>query len=344
MSRKHANISIFVPHIGCPNRCSFCDQRSITGSCRAPRPDDVIEAVRNAVRSKNYDPENTEIAFFGGSFTAINRTYMTHLLQAASGFVEEGVVSGIRISTRPDAVDEEILTLLKKHHVKAIELGAQSLDAGVLRLNNRGHSVSDVIRASEMIKNRGFELGLQMMTGLFGDNDDKAIRTAEKIIEIHPDTVRIYPTIVLHNTDLEVLYNDKKYSPQTLDEAVSLAVRLLELFEQSGIKVIRLGLHSIEQGSYAAGPWHPAFSELCSSERYFRLALKELKESGNYNLYVNPSEISKMTGQKKCNISRLAEKGFVCRVLPDAALAPFIIKTERIDQGNAVKLHSGSGF
>lgn len=331
MSRRHANISIFVPHIGCPNRCSFCDQRSITGSCRAPRPDDVIEAVRNAVKSKKYDPENTEIAFFGGSFTAINRTYMTHLLEAAATFVESGVVSGIRISTRPDAIDDEILTVLEKHHVKAIELGAQSLDASVLRLNNRGHTVTDVVKASQLIRSRGFELGLQMMTGLFGDNDEKALKTAKKIVEIHPDTVRIYPTIVLHNTDLEALYNDKKYSPQTLDEAVKLAVKLVELFEQNDIKVIRLGLHSIERGSYVAGPWHPSFSELCSSERYYELALGQLGESGKYNLYVNPSEISKMTGQKKNNILRLADKGYSCRVLPDDNLEAFTIKTERID-------------
>lgn len=329
MSRRHANISIFVPHIGCPNRCSFCDQRSITGSCRAPRPDDVIEAVRNAVNSKNYDPENTEIAFFGGSFTAINRTYMTHLLQAAAGFVESGVVSGIRVSTRPDAVDDEILTVLEKHHVKAIELGAQSLDAGVLRLNNRGHSVADVVKASELIRKRGFKLGLQMMTGLYGDNDEKALKTARKIAEIHPDTVRIYPTIVLHNTDLEVLYNDKKYSPQTLDEAVSLAVKLISIFEEHDIKVIRLGLHSIEQGSYVAGPWHPAFSELCSSERYLQLVLNELKDCGKYNIFVNPSDISKMTGQKKCNLDKLAAKGYICRVLPDKNLSSFMIRTER---------------
>ena len=329
MTKRHSNIAIFVPHIGCPNMCSFCNQRHITGIHRAPRPQDVINAVNTAVSSCGYNSSSTEIAFFGGSFTAINRNYMIDLLQAAYQFVKDGTVSGIRISTRPDAIDDEILLLLKRYGITSIELGAQSLNDNVLKLNNRGHSSQDVINASNLIKKHGFSLGLQMMTGLYGDCDDFAIKTAEEIIKLKPDTVRIYPTIVLKNTDLAALYIDNKYKPQTLENAVELCARLLKMFEGENIKVIRLGLHSIEENSYISGPWHPAFSELCYSKIYFNVAKKLLNEKGNYTLYVNQSAISKMIGQRKGNINELKKLGFDCVVKADKTCKDYEIKVER---------------
>lgn len=329
MSFKHANISIFVPHIGCPNMCSFCNQRHITGSHKAPRPDDVVSAVREAARSKSYDPSITEIAFFGGSFTAINRNYMLELLKPASAFAEQGVVSGIRISTRPDAIDREILDTLKRFHVTSIELGAQSMSNRVLKKNNRGHTAQDVIEASALIREYGFSLGLQMMTGLYGDSDDRAVKTAKEIIELAPDTVRIYPTIVLKGTDLAALYADGIYSPQSLENAVALSSKLLLMFENAGIKVIRLGLHSIEGEGYIAGPWHPAFSELCSAKIYLDKAQKLLKQQGSYTLYVAPAAVSKMAGQKKSNIQALKEKGFECRIKTNENLKDYEIIAER---------------
>lgn len=329
MSQPHSNISIFVPHIGCPNMCSFCNQRYITGQSSAPRVQDVIDAVNVAVSSNNYDPKTTEIAFFGGSFTAINRNYMLRLLKCAYKFVKDGVVAGIRISTRPDAINDEILDLLKQHGVTSIELGAQSLNDTVLKLNNRGHNAQDVINASNHIKEYGFSLGLQMMTGLFGDCDEHSVYTAKEIIKLCPDTVRIYPTIVLKNTDLAALYDDKKYKPQTIDDAVELCTELLEMFNKANIKVIRLGLHAIEENSYIAGPWHPAFSELCYSNIFLKNAIKSLTEKGRYTLYVNPSNISKMTGQKKHNILTLKNIGFDCVVKGDSSLIDYEIKVER---------------
>ncbi len=331
MKSRHANISIFVPHIGCPNRCSFCDQRSITGSHRAPTSGDVTAAVETALKTPDYNPENTEIAFFGGSFTAINRNYMTSLLETAAYYARSGAVSGIRISTRPDAVDDEILSILKDNYVTSIELGAQSLDDGVLRSNNRGHTAKDVENASRKIKDYGFSLGLQMMTGLYSDTDENAIKTAEKIIELKPDTVRIYPTIVLKKTDLAALFADGVYTPQSLTSAVSLSVKLLKMFGEAGIDIIRLGLHSIEEDSFVAGPWHPAFSELCYSEIYLEKAKDVLmdKPCGKYNLYVNPSAISKMTGQKRSNISALEKMGYFCKIKGDVALEEYEIITER---------------
>ena len=332
MSAIHSNISIFVPHIGCPNKCIFCNQRHITGKFMAPRQEDVIKAVNIAVKSKNYNPRTTEIAFFGGSFTAINRSYMLDLLSVASDFVDKGVVSGIRISTRPDAIDDEILTLLKNHNVTAIELGAQSLNDRVLRINNRGHKISDVYNASALIKEYGFELGLQIMTGLFGDNDQSAIKTAKRVIEIAPETVRIYPTIVLKDTDLAALYSDGIYAPQTLDNAVILASKLYTMFTDAGIKVIRLGLHSIESDAYIAGPWHPAFSELCQSQIMLNSALKKLNNKGDYIIYVNKKDISKMIGQKKSNLLFLKTKGFNCKVKEKEGLGNLKIEIERVEE------------
>lgn len=329
MSKAHSNISIFVPHIGCPNKCSFCNQRYITGSCWAPCAADVEKAVTAAKGSRNFDSKTAEIAFFGGSFTAINRNYMTALLKAAEQFVKDGTVKGIRISTRPDAIDDDILTLLKEYGVTSIELGAQSMNDRVLRMNNRGHTSGDVERASRLIREYGFELGLQMMTGLYGDSDNSAVKTAERLIALKPDTVRIYPTIVLKDTDLAALYADNIYKPQTLDSAVTLASKLYKLFTENGIRVIRLGLHSIEEKAYIAGPWHPAFSELCQSQIMLTGVLSSLTEKGKYNIKVAKSAVSKMTGQGRKNIIFLKSRGYDCRVAVDEKLSGLDFKLER---------------
>lgn len=329
MSKAHSNISIFVPHIGCPNKCSFCNQRYITGACWAPGAKDVEKAVAKAKGSKNFDSKTAEIAFFGGSFTAINRNYMTELLKAAERYVKDGTVKGIRISTRPDAIDSEILTLLKEHHVTSIELGAQSMNDRVLRMNNRGHTAGDVERASRLIREYGFELGLQMMTGLYGDSDSSAIKTAERLIALQPDTVRIYPTIVLKDTDLAALYADNIYNPQTLDGAITLAAKLYKMFTENGIRVIRLGLHSIEENAYIAGPWHPAFSELCQSQIMLTGVLSRLQEKGKYNIKVAKPAVSKMTGQGRKNIVFLKSRGYDCKVSPDEKLSGLDFSIER---------------
>ena len=315
--RKHANISVFVPHLGCKCMCSFCNQVHITGTSDCPNEESVDRAVAEAKLSENYNPQSTELAFFGGSFTAINRDYMFELLTAGYKHVKSGDVCGIRISTRPDAVNSEILEILKQHGVTAIELGAQSMEDDVLLHNRRGHTAEDVVKASALIKEAGFSLGLQMMTGLYTDTDEKSIKTAEKIIQIHPDTVRIYPTVVLEHTRLSALYRSGEYSPETVDSAVSLCGRLLGMFRKADIKVIRLGLHSIDEESFVAGPWHPAFGELCESAEYLRLILTELekKPKGKYEVYVNKTEISKAVGQHRKNVQTLGDKGYICRIL-----------------------------
>ena len=296
--------------------CSFCNQRYITGQETAPTADDVENAVKTALQSPRYDKSSGQIAFFGGSFTAIKREYMLELLTAAKRQIDFGLAASIRISTRPDCIDDEILSLLKEYGVKSIELGAQSMCDDVLKLNERGHTSADVEAASKLIKSYGFELGLQMMTGLYGDNDEKAEITAEKIIALHPDTVRIYPTVVLENTRLCELYREGEYTPQTVDEAAALGARLIPMFTDNNIDVIRFGLHTINEEKYVAGPWHPALAELAYSQIYMNILKNEFtgKPQGRYIINVNPSEISKTAGQKKCNLEMLRKMGYNCKI------------------------------
>lgn len=330
---KHINVALFVPHEGCPHMCSFCNQKTISGSAKKLTKDDIDDAVKIATE-REYDKANSEIAFFGGSFTAIDKEYMTYLLESAYPYVKNGLFKGIRCSTRPDAIDDEVLTLLKKYGVTAIELGAQSMSDTVLAMNDRGHTSDDVVRASELIKAHGFELGLQMMTGLYGDTDETAVETAEKIISLKPETVRIYPTVVLENTRLAFLYEKGEYTPQTVDEAVKLCSVLLGMFNEANIKVIRLGLHSggnVEEG-FVAGAYHPAFRELCESRLYFEKCCELIKKNnitGNITIYVCPSEISKMTGQKRSNINLLASFGVYAKVKGDAELDKYEMRLVR---------------
>ncbi len=314
MSVKHSNISIFVPHLGCPNKCSFCNQHYIARTEKIPTADDVVEAVNIAKQSKNYNPKTTEIAFFGGSFTAIDRDLMLTLLRSAAVFVRDGSVSGIRISTRPDAIDEEILTLLKEFGVTTIELGAQSMCESVLSCNDRGHTVSDIERASQLIKAHGFSLGLQMMTGLYGSDEQKDIETAKRIIKLAPDCVRIYPTIVLKNTRLADLVESGEYAPQQIDKAVELCVKLSCMFDSASIPVIRLGLHTIDEDAYIAGPWHPAFRELCEARSFRDKIEAKLSKKGAYEVSVNPRDLSKAKGQSKSNIDYFSNIGYNVKI------------------------------
>lgn len=325
---RHANIALFVPHIGCPHRCSFCDQRAITGVRRPPAAADVHAAVQAAMAGAGYDPANTEIAFFGGSFTAIDPAYMCELLDAAHVHVQNGGVRGIRISTRPDAIDAGILALLKAKGVTTIELGAQSMVDAVLGANGRGHTAAQVIKASKDIRAAGFSLVLQMMTGLHKDTDAGAVYTAEQLAACGPDAVRIYPAVTLRNTRLAALYAAGEYRPPSLEEAVALCARLLMFFRGRHIPVIRLGLHSIEKDTYVAGPWHPAFRELCESRLYLQAARTQLCKQGSYALYVHPAAVSKMVGQGRANIAFLQQIGYNCHVYGDESLSLFEVKCE----------------
>lgn len=308
---KKGNISIFIPHLGCPQQCSFCNQKTITGNQKQPTCDYVSSAVETALRKKGYE---YEIAFFGGSFTAIDREYMLSLLKTAYAYVADGRVKGIRISTRPDCIDDEILDILKAYGVTSIELGAQSMDDEVLKANLRGHTAQDVENASRLIKSYGFELGLQMMTGLYLDTDEKAVETAKRIIALQPSTVRIYPTVVLKGTMLAKLYEDEVFKPQTVDDAANLCTRLVPMFEDAGIKVIRLGLHASDdiKKNAVAGAYHESFGEIVKSRYMLNRILKY--KPGDYEIMVNPRSVSQLKGQQKRNIYFLMEEGYNIKV------------------------------
>lgn len=331
---KHGNISVFVPHNGCPHQCSFCNQKSITGVQYQPTPEDVDNAVYTALAfQKKYD---YEIAFFGGSFTAINREYMLSLLNAAYKYVKSGDVRGIRLSTRPDAIDREVLDILKSYGVTSIELGAQSMCDEVLSANLRGHTSDDVANSSRLIKEYGFSLGLQMMTGLYKSNYDRDVYTAKRIIELAPETVRVYPTITLGGTMLGDLYLKGEYIPQTLDESVDLCALLLKMFWKNNIEVIRLGLHYSEdlKKGMLFNNYHPAFKELCESKIFIDEFRKQFgidenacfNESVNVTVSINPKSVSKFVGQGRENIKRLALQGINVNIVQDNDIALYGLK------------------
>lgn len=322
---KHSNIAFFVLHLGCPHVCSFCDQRSISGASRQPQPQEVREVCGHALKHMTQQQrQNTEVAFFGGSFTAIDRETMLGLLEAAAPFCGAGKLAGIRISTRPDAVSEEILRLLRQYRVSAVELGAQSMDDHVLALNRRGHTAAQTIEASQLLRAYGFSLGLQMMTGLYGDSKESAYHTAEALIGCRPDTVRIYPTVVIRGTELCRLYEAGIYHPPGVDDTVPLAAQLMQKFVQAGIRVIRVGLHAsreLEQ-NMVAGAYHPAFRELCEGELFYRGLLEKLEQLGmkEAEVAVNPRDVSRLVGQSRRNMLRLEQAGYRLRLRRDESL------------------------
>lgn len=330
---KHSNISIFIPHVGCPHQCSFCDQRTISGAQHLPDGDEV-RAVCEKALAEVRSPEDTEIAFFGGSFTAIPRDYMTELLDAAKDFVGAGKFRGIRCSTRPDCIDFDVLGILARSGVTAIELGAQSMSGMVLEMNERGHSAEDVENAAAMIKQWGFELGLQMMIGLYGSTREDELLTMQKIAEIRPDTVRIYPTVILRGTRLAELLESGEYVPMSFDEVVDIAASGLVMFEGSGIRVIKCGLHASEfvERDMVGGFYHPAFRELCEGMIYRYNMSFQIEQSAGGDRFVfavAPSCISKAVGQKKSNIEFFARRGIHIQVIGDGSVPKYQCELRR---------------
>ena len=270
----------------------------------------MLESDLERLNERGGSPEGRELAFFGGSFTAIDREYMISLLSAVQPYIGRSI-SGIRCSTRPDCIDGGILDILQQYRVTAIELGAQSMDDRVLSLNQRGHTAAHVEQASRLIRDRGIELGLQMMTGLYGDTDEGALSTARRLAELQPSAMRIYPTVVLRGTELARLYESGEYVPQTVEQAVELCSSLLELLESRGIRVIRLGLHASEEveQNRLAGAYHPALRELCQSRIYLRRMLSMLDaDSSITGFAVHPRELSKALGQHRANVEELRKR------------------------------------
>lgn len=303
MSARVRILPVFVPHLGCPHACVFCDQRHITGQLR-PADADTVNTVIQKAAALPQTGAKRQLAFYGGSFTAIPLERQTLLLSAAKEALDRGEIDSIRLSTRPDAIDEEILERLRRFGVETIELGAQSLVDEVLRLSGRGHSSADVKRASELIKAEGFELILQMMTGLPGDTPGRCIETARRIITLKPDGVRIYPTVIVKDTELYELWKAGRYREHTVEDAVSICAKIVPLFEKAGIPVIRLGLNPTEEldrGAAVAGAYHPALGELVKSRILLEEARRLLADTppgASVRIGIAPQFLSQMIGQR----------------------------------------------
>lgn len=308
---KNYNIPIFVPHRGCPFDCVFCNQKHITGQTDEVDENDVKNTIEEYLKTLPKEDVFIETAFFGGSFTGIDIDVQRKLLGAAYEYVKSGDINGIRISTRPDYISEEILDMLTEYGVTTIELGVQSMDDEVLKSASRGHTSQQVIDSVNLIRRYPIRLGLQMMTHLPGDTDEKSIMTAQRIIDLKPDMVRIYPTLVIKDTYLEKLYHSGRYVPHTVDEAVNLCKQLLLMFEAANIPVIRVALAVTEEispdGSVVAGPFHSAFRELVESAIYCDKIVDAVKNSDAYKIGVNSREISKAVGNRKSNIEKIKE-------------------------------------
>ena len=310
MTARNSIIPVFVPHLGCPNDCVFCNQRRISGHTEPATAQTVKTAIENAAA---LFPKGTkrQLAFYGGSFTAIPTVEQVALFEAAKPYLDDGTISSIRLSTRPDAIDAETLARLKKYSVQTVELGAQSLCDNVLWLSNRGHTAKEVEEAARMVKQAGFELILQMMTGLPGDTDESCVETAKRIIALRPDGVRIYPTVIVRDTELYDMWKAGTYKEHTVSDAVRVCAKITKLFDEAGIPIIRMGLNPTEDlsgGDAVGGAYHPALGELVRSRMMLDKAVELLdgvEPDKRAVLGVNKSDVSKMVGQHRCNAEAL---------------------------------------
>ncbi|MBU1100824.1 MAG: radical SAM protein [Bacteroidetes bacterium] len=323
---KHVNIPIFIPELACPHQCIFCNQKKISGAVSSPSPVEVVKTIEEHLATINPNNSNVEIAFFGGNFTGLKKEEQIEYLIIAHKYIQEGVVDSVRLSTRPDYISNDILRLLSQYKVKTIELGAQSMHDEVLQRSGRGHTVEQTIVASKMIKDWGFDLGLQMMIGLPGDTMEKSITTAEQIITLGATNTRIYPTLVIKDTKLEELHSEQKFSPLTLDESVRWTSEVYKIFESGGVKILRVGLHPSEGllhgGELIAGPFHQSYRELVLTELWHE-ELKHLAQNNTSEricIFVNPYQLNYAVGYHGKNRDMLLNKFRSVKFIPDAKL------------------------
>jgi len=325
-------IPIFLPHAGCPHQCVFCNQVSITGAKqKRVTPVELRTQILEFLKYKKENRKPVQIGFFGGNFLGLKNEEIKSLLDLAAEFVRAGQVDGIRFSTRPDTINERCLDIIKDYPVSTVELGVQSMDDRILALAKRGHSASDTVRAVERLKERNFKIGLQMMVGLPGDDETGCLATARKIVDLAPDFVRIYPTVVVKNSLLAQWYKNGDYTPLGLEDSVALVKKIYLLFKEENIAVIRMGLQASEDfgndSFVLAGPYHPAFGHMVYSEIFWDKAVSAI-ESVKYvkdtlTIFVNPRSISKMRGLNNSNIKRLKRQFHFqsIEVVPDFSLA-----------------------
>ena len=317
--KKEYIIPIFVPHLGCPNDCTFCNQKKISGQKKNITSKDVDKIIEYYLSNFKEFDRKIEIAFFGGSFTGIDTNIQEELLLAANKYIKNGKVDGIRISTRPDYINQDILDMLKKYNVKTIELGVQSANDYILNKCKRGHSFEDVKQASKLIRKNKFILGHQMMVGLPDSTQKDEIETAKKLINLKPKIIRIYPVLVIKDTKLAEDYLKGEYKPNTLEQAVETSAILLKMFKKKNIDVIRIGLQSTDEicnpenegSQVVAGPYHPAFRQLIESRICYDEFSKKIQKLNNkvkaVKVTVNSNIINNFVGHKRENIKRVKE-------------------------------------
>ena len=324
-------IPVFLPHAGCPHQCIFCNQVSITGTSRNTVDTERIRAhIHQFLGYKNDYRKPVQISFYGGNFLGLDIADIIRLLDLAAEFIKQDQVDSIRFSTRPDTITPEHLDIIAAYPVATIELGVQSMDDQVLALAERGHSAADTIRAVEQLKKHRFDIGLQLMVGLPGDNEGRSLATAHQIAALEPDFVRIYPTLVVNNSKLARRYHSGSYTPLSLAGAVARVKKLYLLFREYNIRVIRMGLQASEDladgSTVLTGPYHPAFGHLVYSEVFYDQAQKALDSiktlSDTIVISVNPRSISKMRGLGNSNVKKLKERYPLktIKVVPDASL------------------------
>lgn len=310
MMKGHRTIPVFIPELACPFRCSYCNQGRITGQAEITPPSAVPPLIDEHLRTIDPGKFSIELGFFGGSFTGLKPGKQQAYLETARPYLEDGRISGIRVSTRPDYIDRDVLRLLKSNGVTTIELGAQTMDEYVLQQSRRGHTVDETRQASSMIVNAGFKLGLQMMVGLPGSSAESEIATAHEFVTLGASETRIYPVVVLRETQLEELYRQGKFRPLGLDEAAVRTAHLLEYFSEQGVIVLRTGLHPSDEllsgDSLVAGPFHPAFGSMAKSRLWHRKLLPlTAREGEDLLLSVNPGSLADAAGYRKENRNML---------------------------------------
>jgi len=316
-------VPIFIPNVGCPTRCVFCEQPRITSQpTQIPSPETVSQILCQALRSRKYrSAECAQVAFYGGTFTRLPLGKMKELLEAVRPFVEKGYFESIRVSTRPDALELDRLELMQSYGVRTVELGAQSMDDKVLVASNRGHTVADTVEGVGKLGKMGFCVGIQLMPGLPGETEGSFQQTVTKTIGLRPDAVRIYPTVVIKGTKLARMFEEGHYTPLSLDKAVRVCADAVIRFEAEGIKVIRIGLMSsprlLQEGEVIGGPWHPCFGGLVRSLVYhmtIALAIPKGIEGKDISVIVNPRDEALFRGYRNQGLHYM-EKNTGARVL-----------------------------
>ncbi len=332
-------IPIFLPHSGCPHRCVFCNQSAITGSDeKFPTVDTLRAQIDRLMPYKGKNRGKTEVSFYGGNFLGLSPEKAQMCLDTVAWYVDSKLIDGIRFSTRPDSITPKSLKRIESYPVSTIEIGVQSMAENVLSLSRRGHSATTTRQAITMLKQTAYQIGVQIMVGLPGDNELAAALTAREIVEMAPDMVRIYPTLVIKGSQLARWYREGIYTPLSLDACVTRLKELYRIFTNHHITVIRMGLQATEglsSGSVIAGPYHPAMGHMVLSEIMLDKAKREIQGGlapgqTEVRLRVHPKNISRIQGLNQKNLIELKKTFHLTRIhlSPDPNMANLSIKID----------------